>query len=222
MGIIASDLSQGWKSPVLHLANRGVMIGLCACLVTLFYLYNFQGSAARTLNNHYDFKELLGAVDGKVGKDDLLVIDGINNVHYYIDRFQKRSYLNLYNFLKKYKVLGDKETGKKAEKVTDEKIDPKDDPWFNLSATFQQAWDHHHTVWVLNEVTSNFDGGRQLMEETLGLPDDQLKAFFSQYKLKPLVYHNHVYLYEILKPAASSVAPAVGTSTTKAKSKEKK
>jgi hypothetical protein len=210
LGLVVSDLSKYWKNPVLHLANRGTAVGVWAALMTLLYFYNFQGSVAKTMMvNHYDFQELLGALDWKVRTNDLLVLDGINNVHYYIDRFQKRGYLSLYTFLnsKKYKGQEKEEFDKKPKVEPDKASSAKADPWADLSDSFQQTWKRHRKVWVLTEAVNNFDGGRQLLEETVGLPEGRLRDFFTQYQLKPISYHGTVYYYEVIQPSSTTPVP---------------
>ncbi len=211
MGLVVSDLSQWFGSPIIRWANRSVALAAGSCLLILLFTYNVQGSAVKSrLLNHYDYKGLLGALDWKVRVDDLLVLDGINNVHYYVDRFQKRKYLSLYNFLRTYKTIGDKETGKTPEKESNAASMPYPDPWADLSRSFQQTWKHHRKVWILTEAVDDFDGGRQLLEETLKLPEGRVREFFEQYQLKPITYSGRVYFYEVLKPlpvAAPASAP---------------
>lgn len=213
IGLIASDLSQLWKNWILHFANRGVLICTWTFLITLLFLHNAQGSGTKLVANHYDFKELLGALEWQVRSDDLLVLDGINNVHYYLDRFQKRKYLSLYSFLRTYKTIGDKEKGKNPEEEKDKKTTAEVDPWVDLSGVFQDTWKHHRKVWLLTETVDNIDGGRQLLEATLKLPEGRIREFFTTtYKLKPIAYHKKIYFYEVLKPAPAASAPVTGLS----------
>lgn len=200
MAVVGSDLSLQWKNPVLRFSNRGVAVVAWSCLVAVLFFYNLQGAGARLVVNHYKFQDLLGALDWKVRTDDLLVLDGINNVHYYLDRFQKRKYLSLYKFLRTYKTIGDMETGKAAEKTG--KAAAIANPWNDLSGTFQKTWLHHRKVWVLTEAVTDFDGGRQLLEETLKLSQGRVRDFFEQYQLQPVAYHGTVYFYEVLQPPA--------------------
>ncbi len=210
MGVVGADLSQLWKNPVLHFANRGMTICLWTFLITLLFFHNAEGRGSKLVANHYDFQELLGALDWKVRADDVLVLDGINNVHYYLDRFQKRKYLSLYNFLRTYKTIGDKETGKNPEKEKNKKASAGPDPWGDLSEVFQDAWKRHRKVWALTETVDSIDGGRQLLEETLKLPEGTIREYFvNTYKLKPIAYHKKVYFYEVLKPVPTPAAATV-------------
>ncbi len=212
MGLVGSDFSQWFGSPVLRLANRGAALAAWSCLLLLLFAYNVQGSAVKSrLLNHYDYKALLGALDWKVRADDLLILDGINNVHYYVDRFQKRKYLNLYAFLRPYKAVGDKETGRNPQKESGA-MGPYPDPWADLSRVFQQTWKRRRKVWVLTEAVDDFDGGRPLLEETLKLPEGRVRDFFEQYRLQPVTYNGRVYFYEVLKPPlAAAPTPASET-----------
>ena len=221
LGLSASDLTQRWKNPVLHFANRGAAIGFGASLIALLFFYNLQGSVAKTVVNHYDFKDLLNAVDWKVRSDDLLVIDGINNVHYYFDRFQKRGYLSLYTHLKKYDGRGKMKTAKKPEPEPDSAQHDQPDPWTDLTDSFQKIWKHHRKVWVLTEAVDNFDGGRRLLEEAMALPDGQVRAYFSQFELQPVSYHGKIYFYEVVQPPPSTPLPAA-TATPESNPKKKK
>jgi hypothetical protein len=200
MGLVVSDLSNHWKNPVLHFANLGIVAAVWTALMTLLYLYNIEGGEAKTVANHYDFKGLLGALEWKVGENDLLVIDGINNVHYYIDRFEKRGYLSLYNYLRQYKNLEKPEIVKKTKGKRNHPAPKPHDVWTDLSDTFQETWKHHHKVYVLTEAVNEIDGGRQLLEETMHLPQGRVREFFKQYQLKPVSYQGQVYYYEVVRP----------------------
>ena len=212
IGIVASDLSQLWKNHILHFANRGLMICVWTFLIVLLFFHNAEGRGSKLVANHYDFQQLLGALDWKVRADDVLVLDGINNVHYYLDRFQKRKYLSLYSFLRTYKTIGDKEIGKNPKKEKTKGDEPEPNPWNDLSGVFQDAWKHHRKVWVLTESVDSIDGGRQLLEETLKLPEGSIREYFlTTYKLKPIAYHKKVYFYEVLKPAVTTAPPATAS-----------
>jgi len=41
MGVITSDISRKWKNPILHYANRGLVVSLWAGLICLLFIYNF-------------------------------------------------------------------------------------------------------------------------------------------------------------------------------------
>jgi hypothetical protein len=201
MGLVASDISQLVKHPILRFANKGTILAVWAALFSIFFFYNLQGSQAKTTGNHYDFNGLMAALNWKVQLDDLLVLDGINNVHYYIDRFQKRPYLNLYYFLLKYKFhdLEPREVNKFNGKPYRDCVEA----WTALDTQFQETWKRHRQVWALTETVSNFDGGRELMEESLRMHIGRVRQFFKQYDLKPVSYQGRVYFYEVLQPALS-------------------
>jgi len=219
MGLVASDLARRWKDPVLHFANRGIVLGAWATLIFLLFSYNVQGNITRTPIRTYDFKQLLVALDWKVKPHDLLVLNGINNVHYYLDRFQKRSYLSLYSFFLKRQELERQMESKAVAKGTDEKEAAPIDPWEDLSALFKETWEKHHKVYVLTETVNDFPGGRQLLEETLHLPQGRFRTYFTQYQLKPVAFHHMVFFYEV-EPPPSFPAPAADEAPVDGKTKE--
>ncbi len=202
MGLLASDLTGRWKNGVLRFANRMVTTGVWTALIVLLFLYNIQGSSAKSIGNAYNFKILLGAIESNVGADDLLILDGINNVHYYLDRFQKRGYLSLYTFLRKYTSVQRQEAVSKP-KVKAGHAHGKTDPWTDLSDMIKKTWKSHHKVWVLTEAVNDIDGGREQLEGEMGLPKGHLKAFFTQYRLKPVSYQEKVYCYEVVQSSPS-------------------
>jgi hypothetical protein len=208
LGLVASDLSQRWVNPVLHLTNRIAVIGAWAGIVVLLFFYNFRGTVAQPEVNAYGHKALLSALDWKVRKDDLLVLDGINTIPFYIDRYQKRPYFNLHLFLKHYKDLEKAEAEKDKVKKPGVFLTPvpAPDPWKDLSALFQKFWKHHRKVWVLTEVVDEDNDWRQKLEQLMGLPDRQLITFFQQYKLTEVSYHGKTYFYEV-EPQAPVPAP---------------
>ncbi len=154
-------IAQRWLNPILHLTNRTVVIGVWAGLILLLFFYNFQGTLAQPEVNAYGHKALLSALDWKVRKDDLLILDGINTIPFYIDRYQKRPYLSLHAYLKSYreKEKAEESEGKKPEAL--EQAVPAPDPWKDLSDSFGRVWKRHRKVWVLTEVVEEKDpGGR--------------------------------------------------------------
>ena len=219
MGLVVSDLSNLWKNPVLHFAHRWAAVSVWAGLMALLCSYNLQGNTAKTVN-HYDFKMLFGALDWKVRVDDLLVMDGINNVHYYIDRFQKRPYLSLYSFLQKYKGLGEPPVVK-PEKKAGHGPKTKPDPWTDLSAVFRQTWKHHRKVFVLTEAVDDVAGARSLLEEAMHLPDGKVRLFFTRYKLEPVPFRGKVYFYEVVQPSPAAPVPKAVPAPEKTEKKER-
>jgi hypothetical protein len=221
MGVVASDLSRRWLNPVLHLANRGLVTGLWAGLVVLLFFYNFHGTIAKAAVNSYGHKALLGALDWKVRKDDLLVLVGINTIPFYIDRYQKRQYLSLHAFLKKYKTEEKEEEKEKLKKGGSAPVLPArpPDPWGDLSGLFRKSWERHRKVWVLAEAVDENDSSRKDLEKLMGLPEGQLITFFNQYSLEPVSYHEKVYFYQVVQPPPAGPSPETPTAVAQ---KEKK
>ena len=210
MGIIISDLSSRWKNPILHYSNRGLIIAIWGGLVILLFFYNFQkainNALAPTAKITYGHSALLGALDWKVRVDDLLILDGINTIPFYLDRYQKRNYLSLHAFLKKYRKMEKEEKEIKLGKKTVMNLAapvPPPDPWQDLSDVFQTIWKHHRKVWALSESIEENDAWREKLERMMDLPKGRLLTFFHQYELTPVEYHGRTYFYEIVKPSPS-------------------
>lgn len=204
MGMVVSDLANQWKNPVLRLANRSVILTLWASLMTLLFFCNLHGTVARAATNAYGHKALLGALDWKVRVDDLLVLDGINTIPFYIDRYQKRRYLSLHAFLKHHQEAAGGGSAFKKGKQPEEASPENTDPWLDLSGVFQDVWKHHRKVWVLTEAVDDGENWRTRLEQLMNLPDGQLKVFFTQYKLNPVVYKGKIYFYEVCQPGPTA------------------
>ncbi|HVZ81404.1 MAG TPA: hypothetical protein VHE12_11515 [bacterium] len=200
IGLVASDLSSLWSQPVVHWANRLFFSGLWAGLVVLLFFYNFHGNLVRSATNAYGHKALLGALDWKVRKDDLLVLDGINTIPFYIDRYYKRDYLSLHAFLKRYEP---KPADKKATPVPTSQATPTPppDPWKDLSDLFAGVWKRHRKVWVLTEAVDEKDDWRIRLENLMKLPPGKLTEFFKSYELRPVTYQKKIYFYEVVQPS---------------------
>ena len=194
IGVTASALSQRWTNPVLHVANRGLVILAGVGLITLLYLYNFHASVRQTAVLRSP-KPLMEAVDWKVRKDDLLILTGVNTVPFYIDRYQKRNYLNLHAFLKKYEPK--KEKVKPAKKASSA---APPDPWTDLNSLMEKTWKRHRKIWALDEVVNENNEWNMKFEGFSKLPRGIVSRFFQQYPLKPIAYHGKVYYYEVQKP----------------------
>lgn len=216
MGMMTSDLSRRFKNPILHYSNRYMVLGLWASLITLLFFYNFHGTITKVSVNAYGHKALLSALDWKVRADDLLVLDGINTIPFYIDRYQKRRYLSLHAFLKKYsEEPGKKDDFKNQRKKIGQATSALADPWNDLSGLFQKVWKHHRKVWVLTEAVDGDDGWRVRLETLLKLPEGQLRNFFTQYHLDPISYHGSVYFYEVVQPTPVPTPTATPTQERK-------
>ncbi|HEY5038058.1 MAG TPA: hypothetical protein VIJ93_03195, partial [bacterium] len=139
------------------------------------------------------------ALDWKVRVDDLVILTGINTVPFYIDRYQKRDYLSLDMFFKKYEKTDESNNDLKVKKEKDE-IQPKPDPWADLAELFTKVWRRHRKVWVLTEVADENESWNLKFENFLKIPRGQTSSFFHQYQLNPVSYHHQVFFYEIVKP----------------------
>jgi hypothetical protein len=193
----------------LHFSNRILVIGFWAGVITLMFFYNFS-SVAQTMAEPnpvtvvdkepvYAHEDLLNALDIKVRPKDLLILDGINTIPMYIDRYKKMNYLSLHIFLKKYMP-----TTHNMAKATATETPIPTDPWGDLTNLMKDKWKHHHRVWVLAEVVDQNDQWRMKLENLMGLPLGQLTEFFNEFELKPVLYHKNVYFYQVLEPMSPS------------------
>ncbi len=205
MGIVVSELSNRWRNPVLSAANRGFVLILWGGLTGLLFLYNFSDLLAkRTSSSIQDHRPMMSAIDWKIRVDDLLILDGINTLHFYLDRFEKREYLGLYPFFRRYQIVEEKK--EKAEKPKERKneilndAEPNPDPWKDLRERIENKWRHHRKVWVMAEAEDENDAWREKLEKMLGLPNGQMSDFFHQYGQEPVTYRGKVYFYQLLEP----------------------
>jgi len=200
MGIAVSDLSRHFVNPILKFSNRWLVVGLWACLILLLFFYNFE-TRARVGATVHPHQQLLNALDWKVRRDDLLVLTGINTIPLTLDRYQKRSYLSLHAFLKKYREP-EPEKGKHPSPKTKPVFNS--DAWADLDAVFQQVWERHRKVWVLLEVVDEGGTWTPHLEKMLKCPDGQIRSFFSRYELDPVTYGGKVHFYEVKQPSPPS------------------
>jgi hypothetical protein len=209
MGVVVSNLSNTFPQPILHFSNRILVIGFWTGVITLLFFYNFN-SVVQTMaapnpvtvvekEPAYAHEDLLEALDIKVRKRDLLILDGINTIPLYIDRYKKMNYLSLHVFLKKYMT-----SAKNIEKATATQTPIPTDPWGDLTNLMKDKWHHHHRVWVLAEAVDEKDEWRVKLENLMGLPLGQLTDFFNEFELKPVLYHKNVYFYQVLEPVSPS------------------
>lgn len=200
MGLVASDLSQRWSSPVLHFANRVVLIVIWSSIIGLLFVYNFQGNILRTAENTHGHRELLGALDWKVRVDDLLVLDGLNTIPFYIERYQKRDYLSLHSFLKKYKLTAKDLTPVPTPEASVLASQRMDQAWTDLTGIFQATWKRHRKVWALVEAVDGTDPSLGHLERIMKLREGRIKDFFMQFELRPVTYHGKLFFYEVIQP----------------------
>jgi len=204
MSIVVADISDRWKNPILRFANRSLVLGLWGSLIVLLFMFNFQNPVKKNAVIHSP-KEILEALDWKARVDDLVILTGINTVPFYIDRYQKRDYLSLDLFFKKYeKPEGDKTEIKRKKDL----VPPKPDPWADLSQIFTKVWRRHRKVWVLTEAADENESWNLKFENLLNIPRGQTSSFFHQYQLHPIAYHHQVFFYEVVKPVPTSTPVA--------------
>jgi hypothetical protein len=226
MGVVVSDLSNGFSHPILRLANRCLVIAMWAGLVTLLFFYTGvvqtlaspMAAVPETKEPVHAHQDLLDILDIKVRAQDLLILNGINTIPFYIDRYKKIKYLNLHAFLKKYKQAAKDE--EELNKTKSPQIPPTVpasmplDPWGDLTNLFKDRWKHHHRVWVLAEAVDEKDEWRMKLEKLMGLPLGQLTDFFKGFELKPVLFHKKIYFYQVLEPenipTEPIVTPAIG------------
>lgn len=205
MGVVVSDFSNTFSQPVLRFTNRILVIGLWAGIITLLFFYNFTSVVQSLASPNpptatekepvYAHQDLLNALDINVRKRDLLILDGINTIPFYIDRYKKMNYLSLHVFLKKYMPSAQNN----QEAIATQTPIPTD-PWGDLTNMMKDKWSHHHRVWVLAEVVDEKDQWRIRLENLMGLPLGQLTDFFHGFELKPIVYRKNIYFYQVLEP----------------------
>ncbi len=182
LGLAADKLEWRWKNPVLRFSQATLMRAAFASLVLIFYLYNLDGGKNRPPTRRYEFKTLLSALDFNMKPDDLLLISGINNVHYYIDRFGARRYISLTRFLRRALRSG----GAVAA-------------FAKLDEAVQAEWAAGHQVFVLTEAIDNFADARAQTEGMLGLARGSLSEYFKKYKRRKVSYMGRAYFYELSK-----------------------
>jgi len=198
MGVVVSDLSRQWRNPVLHFANRSLVLLIWTGIIALLFFYNFQDPGQKKKPTQGP-KPILEAIDWKVNPDDLLILTGINTIPLYIDRYQKRRYLSLRSFFKKYEP----KAGAEGPSTVPETKKTHADPWKDLMGVLDQTWKHHRKVWVMVEVVDENDPWYGKFERFMRLPMGQLSAFFHQYDLAPVSYNGNVYYYELKKTVGS-------------------
>jgi hypothetical protein len=161
---------------------------------------------------------MMSALDWKVHVDDLLVLDGINTLPFYLDRFQKREYLGLYPFFRGYQIaaLKDKEDKSKHVRTAismETSPTPTPDPWKDLADRFKDKWKHHRQVWVMTEAEDENDAWREKLEKMLNLPEGRMSDFFHQYGQEPVTYRGKVYFCKLLEPTPTVVSITGATPT---------
>ncbi len=219
MGTVVAELSNRWENPVLSIANRGMIFALWGGLMGLLFLYNFSGLLfPHPVSSEHDRRPMMSALDWKVHVDDLLILDGINTLPFYLDRFQKREYLGLYPFFRRYQIsaLREKESKLKRRKSAifiEASPTPTPDPWKDLADRFEDKWKHHRKVWVMTEAADENDAWRKKLEKMLNFPEGRMSDFFRQYGQEPVTYRGKVYFCQLLEPTPT-VAPVVEVTPT--------
>ena len=235
MGVVVAELSNRWENPILNFTTRGAVTLVWALLIGFLFLYNFNGLLKpRPLASTYDRRPLMSALDWKVRTDDLLVLDGINTIPMYLDRFQKREYLGLYPFFRRYQIMEKKEkeleakNNHKSASTSEATPAPTPDPWKDLQGVFVHKWTHHRKVWVMTEAADENDAWKMKLEKMLNMPQGQISGFFHQYSLNPVAYKGKVYFYEMTLPTPTPSAQTPPSTPTqvpsggKGKSKSRK
>ena len=236
MGVVVSEISNRWKNPILHFTTRSMVTLLWAGLIGCLFLYNFNSLfKPRPAPATHDRRPLMSALDWKVRRDDLLVLDGINTIPMYLDRFQKREYLGLYPFFRQYQIKEKREleARKNLKNLPTPEMDatpvPTPDPWKDLQGLFERKWKHHRRVWILKEAEDPNDAWRSKLEKMLNMPQGRMTDFFSQYGLEPVTYRGKVYFDQVIQstptpstlPGESTPTPAPAGGKGKSKSWKK-
>jgi hypothetical protein len=183
------DASSGiWADLALSGARRWLLLLLAFGSVGLLGFYNYQGKIQKSTET-FAHKNLLAALKAKVRTDDLVVLSGANTVPMYLDRYQKRKYLNLLHFLK---------TASKAKTQKHGAWDPSP----VLETEFQKVWKHHRKVYVLRELWAEGSQWTPQVEKINHLPEGFLRKVWAQYPAKEVSYLGNVYFIELDKPVA--------------------
>jgi hypothetical protein len=198
LGISAHLCGRVWRRDFPRFVFAGLALAGCACMSGLLFATNDLQAGPKNAGEHYEFKTLLSSLSFSLKDADLLVLAGNNNVHYYIDRFQKRRYLNLDSLLARASRRPAADTaaaeGKDAKAALGE-------PWASLDKAVQDAWKQGHKVFVLSELVDNFLDASDQLEYTYNLPKGSVAAFFRHYSLSKVTLLHRSYFYEVVKPA---------------------
>jgi hypothetical protein len=186
------DATSGlWADPVLAVARRVLLLSLAFGAVALLGFYNYQGKMQKSTET-FAHKNLLEALRAKVRPDDLVVVSGANTVPMYLDRFQKRKYLNLMQELRQ----------SRRQTIKDHKVwDPK----AVLEGAFQPVWKKHRRVFVLRELWDPTSQWWPKVEKYNHLKEGTLRSLWARYPVKEIPYKGTVFFIEIRKPPPPSV-----------------
>jgi hypothetical protein len=189
-----------WADAALAGARRWLLLMLAFGSVALLGFYNYQGKIQKSPET-FAHKTLLAALKAKVRVDDLVVVSGANTVPMYLDRYQKRKYLNLLQFFRKSR----KEGLKKGMAWDAAEV---------LDAQFHLVWKHHRKVFVLRELYETQSQWVPQVESINHLPDGFLRDLWARYPTRSVSYQGNDYFVELgqpLEPPRSEEDPTSGT-----------
>jgi hypothetical protein len=206
LGLILARWSQigSRGGAAMEAARRWLLATLAFSAVGLMGLYNYEGKI-RNSPETYAHRTLLAALEAKVGTDDLLVLSGTNTIPLYLDRFQKREYLNLMRYfhsVKKSETVSVKQRGRRKSRVV-----KKEDPFKVMDAVFRAAWKRHHRVYVLKEALDPSNIWVPQIETSAGLTAGSFRRFLTRYPCRDVKYEGKCFFLEVKRPPV----PAAGT-----------
>jgi hypothetical protein len=174
--------------------------------VGLLGFYNYQGKIQKSPET-FAHKNLLAALKAKVRVDDLVVVSGANTVPMYLDRYQKRKYLNMLQFLRKNR--------REALQGSDSW-----DPSADLDAQFRSVWKRHRKVFVLRELCDPKSQWTPQVEKINRLPEGFFQEFWRLYPMRNVSYQGNTYFFE-LSPKADPMSGTEESQSSVGKSKGK-
>lgn len=179
------DAASGlWSDAALSGARRWLVLSLAFGSVALLGAYNYQGKIEKSPET-FAHKALLEALKARVRPDDLVVVSGANTVPMYLDRYQKRKYLNLLQFFRKARREGGEDWN----------------PAQALAGEFQSTWKRHRKVFVLKELWDPQSQWVPQVERISRLDPGALHGFWSSYEAKEASYKGGVYAIELRPPS---------------------
>ena len=163
--------------------------------MALLGFYNYESKIAKSPQT-FAHRILLDALKARVRPDDWVVLSGANTVPMYLDRYQKRKYLNLLQFFHQGRR---EEGGKVSARKTLNRLD----------AELRTAWRRHRKIYVLRELWDVRSPWAQQVEKLNHLPEGSLREFWAKYPAQEIPYHGNVYFIELKKPVPTPT-PAPG------------
>ena len=189
-----------WADPALAAARRWLLLLLAFSSVGLMGFYNYQGKIQKSPET-FAHKNLLAALKAKVRVDDLVVVSGANTVPMYLDRYQKRKYLNVLRFLQKNRHEGLE--GRESW-----------DPSNVLDAQFRSVWKRHRKVFVLRELCDPQSQWTPQVEKINHLTEGFFRELWGCYPMREVSYQGNTYFYELgpkTEPTPSVEGPPTGS-----------